>query len=161
MERSIELDKIKSKVGILDFTKATLEDFNKIQKYAADGEISKEQMTLLIGAMPHFVELQQGYVDGLKNVINSAKETQKDALRGIYSTLENITELLKTIVNKSDSEELHSKIADIALKLADYGIEVSKIIQETNKDNNNTWKYIAGGVSAVVMLVGGLLIRKK
>lgn len=112
-------------------------------------------------AIPHFVQLQQAYVDGLKSVINSAKETQKDALSGISVTLENITDLLKTIVHKSETEELRSKITDIALKLADYGLEIAKIMQETNKENNNTWKYIAGGVSAVVVLVGGLLLRRK
>jgi polyhydroxyalkanoate synthesis regulator phasin len=161
MDKAAELEKIKSKTGIDDLASATGKDFEKIQELAAKGDITKEQMKLLVEAMPHFVQLQQAYVDGLKAVINSAKETQKDALRGISVTLENITDLLKTIIHKSETEELRSKIADIALKLADYGLEIAKIIQETNKENNNTWKYIASGVSAVVLLVGGLWLRKK
>lgn len=161
MDKVAELEDVKSKTGIDDLTKATEKDFEKIQDLAAKGEISKEQMKLLVEAIPHFVQLQQAYVDGLKSVISSAKETQKDALRGISVTLENITELLKVIVNKSETEELRSKIADIALKLADYGLEIARIMQETNKENNNTWKYIASGVSAVVLLVGGVLLRRK
>ncbi len=75
--------------------------------------------------------------------------------------MENITDLLKEIVYKSESEALREKIADISLKLADYGLEIAKIIQETNKENNNTWKYVAASVSGVVLLVGGLLFRRK
>ena len=161
MDKYKELEKIKKQTGIDDLKNATGKDFERIQELAAKGDISKGQMKLLVEAMPHFIQLQQAYVDGLKSVITSAKETQKDALRGISVTLENITDLLKTIVNKSETEELRSKIADIALKLADYGLEVAKIMQETNKENNNTWKYIAGGVSGVVVLVGGLLLRRK
>ena len=161
MEKTAELEKIKTKIGIDDLASATGKHFERMQELAANGEISKEQMRLLVEAMPHFLQLQQAYVDGLKSVINSAKETQKEALRGISVTLENITDLLKTIVNKSATEELRSKIADIALKLADYGLEIAKIMQEANKENNNTWKYMAGGVSAVVLLVGGVLFSRK
>jgi len=161
MDKAAKLEKIKKKTGIEDLNNATEKDFERIQELAAKDEISREQMKLLVEAMPNFLQLQQAYVDGLKSVINSAKETQKDALRGISVTLENITDLLKTIVQKSETEELRSKIVDIALKLADYGLEIAKILQETNKENNNTWKYIAGGVSAVVLLVGGLLFRRK
>ncbi|CAH0535391.1 hypothetical protein VST7929_02964 [Vibrio stylophorae] len=161
MDKTSELEQIKAKIGITELSGTTAKDFEKIQELAANGDITKEQMKLLVEAIPHFVQLQQAYVDGLKSVISSAKETQKDALRGISVTLENITDLLKTIVHKSETEELRSKIADIALKLADYGLEIAKIMQETNKENNNTWKYIAGGVSAVVMVVGGLLLRRK
>lgn len=59
-------------------------------------------MKLLVKAMPHFVQLQQTYIDGLKSVIHSAKATQKDALRGISVTLENITDLLRTIIQENN-----------------------------------------------------------
>ena len=155
------LENVKSKTGITDFENVTSAQFKKIQELAAKDDISREQMQLLVEAMPNFVDLQKTYVDGLKAVINSAKETQKDALRGISATLDSITNLLNNIVNKSETEELRSKIADIALKLADYGLEIAKILQETNKENNATWKYIVGGVSACLLLIGGLWVRKK
>lgn len=161
MDQNKELEKVQTKTGINDLSKVTDNEFKKIQDMAARGEISREQMKLLVEAIPHFVQLQQAYVDGLKSTISAAKESQKDALRGISVTLENITDLLKTIVNKSETDELRSKIADIALKLADYGLEVAKILQETNRENNNTWKYIASGVSAVVLVVGGIFLRRK
>src|SRR5690554_3445541 len=134
-----ELEKIKSKAGIEDLSQVTDNEFRRIQDLAAQGEISKGQMKLLVEAIPHFVQLQQTYVDGLKSTINAAKETQKDALRGISVTLENITDLLKTIVNKSETEELRSKIADIALKLADYGLEVRSEERRVGKECRYRW----------------------
>lgn len=160
-EKIAKLEKIKAKVGVQDLSQVTDDEFQKLQYLAAQGQISREQMKLLVEAIPHFVQLQQTYIDGLKSSINAAKETQKDALRGISVTLENITDLLKNIVNKSETEELRSKIADIALKLADYGIEIAKILQETNRENNNTWKYIAGGVSALSVMVLSVFMFNK
>jgi polyhydroxyalkanoate synthesis regulator phasin len=147
MNKDERLKNLKNKVGIDDFTSVSNDKFKTIQSLVGEGKISKDEMKLLIEAMPNFVQLQQTYVDGLKTVINGAKETQKDALRGISITLENITEILITLAKDAESDELRSKIADIALKLADYGKEIAKILQETNKDNNNTWKQIAGFAS--------------
>lgn len=161
MNKDSELERIRSKVDIQDFGNVSYDEFERIQNFAAKGEISKEQLKLLVEVIPNFIQLQQKFVDGLQSVINSAKESQRDALRGISVTLENITDLLKEIVYKSESEALREKIADISLKLADYGLEIAKIIQETNKENNNTWKYVAASVSGVVLLVGGLLFRRK
>ena len=161
MEKDEKLDGLKNKTNIKDFTKVSNKEFETIQKLAGVGKISKEEMRLLVEAMPNFVQLQQTYVDGLKTVINGAKETQKDALRGISIILENITEILKDIVQNAETEELRSKVADIALKLADYGINIAKIVQETNKENNNTWTQIAGFVSVAVVVVGGIFIASK
>ena len=161
MDKSTELEKLKNLIGINNFSTVTNAEFKKIQEFAAEDAISKEQMKLLVESIPHFVQLQQTYVEGLKSVINAAKESQKDALRGISATLENITDLLKAIVEKSETDELRSRIAEIALKLADYGLEIAKILKEANRENNDTWKYIAGSVGAVVALIGGIFIMKK
>ena len=161
MNKASELEKIKSKINIQDFGNVSYNEFKKIQDFSAKGELSREQLKLLVDVIPNFIQLQQKFVDGLQSVISSAKESQRDALRGISVTLENITDLLKEIVYKSESEDLREKIADISLKLADYGLEIAKIIQETNKENNNTWKYVAASVSGVVFLVGGLFLHRK
>lgn len=111
------------------------------------------QRLLILPSKPHFVQLQKTYIDGLKSVIHSAKETQKDALKGISVTLENITDLLRMIIQKSETEELRSEIANIALKLADYGLEIAKIIQETNKE-----KTIHGSILQAEFLLCFLLL---
>lgn len=161
MNRDLKLNSLKTKIGIDDFNKVTKEQFEKIQILAGEGIISKEEMKLLVEVMPNFVQLQQTYADTLKTTINAAKETQKDALRGISVTLDNITDLLKTIAQNAETEELRSKIADIALKLADYGIDVAKILQDTNKENNTMWKQMTLAASAVVITVGGIFLSTR
>lgn len=164
MNKNSELEKLKEKTGIDNFELTTNDQFKKIQELASRNEISKEQMRILVEAIPHFVQLQQTYVDGLKTIIHSAKESQKSALDGISRNLENITNILNNLINKSETEELRSKIADIALKLADYSLEIAKILHEANKDNNNTWKYIASGATAclaVVVAIGMIFSNKK
>ena len=58
MEKTAELEKIKTKIGIDDLASATGKHFERMQELAANGEISKEQMRLLVEAMPHFLQLQ-------------------------------------------------------------------------------------------------------
>lgn len=156
-----KLDNIRKITGVRDFENATVQDFKKIQSAFSKGDISKDQLQMLVKVMPNFVELQQGYVDGLKSVINSAKDTQQDALKGISKTLDEITMIIKIIAEKSDSEELNSKIVDITIQLADYGLKVANILKEANDSNNDVWKYIAGGLSVVTLGVLGMFFRKK
>lgn len=157
MSKNDLIEALKRKTGINDFKSVSSDQFKKIQEKVATHSISREEMQLLIEMMPNFVQLQQNYLDGLKLIINSAKETQKDALSGISKQLENITDLLKNIVDKAETEELRSKIADIALQLASYGVEIARILLEANKDNNSTWKEIAKMSAVVVSVVVGVL----
>ena len=161
MNNDTRLNKLKTKTGIDDFNSVSNKQFETVQRLAGEGEISKEDMKLLLEVMPNFVQLQETYIDGLKTIINSAKETQKDALRGITITIENLTALLQSIVEKSETEELRSKIVDISLKLAEHGLEIAKIVQETNKENNNLWKSIAGVAAGALLVVGGIFVASK
>ena len=161
MNKEEQLNSLKRKIGINDFKSVSSEQFKEIQIFAAKGEISKEDMKLLVEAMPHFVQLQQAYIDGLKTVINAAKESQKEALRSISITLEQITDLLKIIVQNAETEELRSKIADQAIILAEYGLKIAVILSNTNKDNNNTWKYIAGTISVTFVALTSIFVAFK
>ncbi|MDD2640704.1 MAG: hypothetical protein PHS65_06895 [Arcobacteraceae bacterium] len=156
-----QLNSLKTKTGVNDFDSVSNEQFENIQVLAGEGKISKKEMESLVEAIPNFIQLQETYIDGLKATINSAKETQKDALRGITITIENLTKLLQSIVEKSETEELRSKIVDISLKLAENGLEIAKILQETNKENNNLWKSIAGVAATTLVVVGSIFIASK
>ena len=161
MNRDTNMDNIKRKTGINDFNTVSNKQFEDIQVLAGKGKITKEEMQLLVEMMPNFVQLQETYIDGLKTIINSAKETQKDALSGITVTIENFTALLHTILEKAETEELRSKVADISLKLADHGIEIAKILQETNKENNSLWKTLGSVAAVALVVVGTVFINSK
>ncbi len=161
MNGNSRLNDLKIKTTIDNFNSVSKQEFENIQRLAGEGKISKEEMKLLVEAIPNFIQLQETYIDGLKTIINSAKETQKDALRGITITIENLTALLQTIVEKSETEELRLKIADISLKLAEHGMEIAKILQATNQENNNLWKSIAGIAATALIVVGGIFVATK
>lgn len=155
------LENLKQKIGIHDFNLVSDSQFANIQKMAARKLISKEEMQLLVEMMPNFVQLQQTHLDGLKAVINGTKENQKVALDGIVKALESSSDLLKSIVDKTKSEELLSKIADISLQHAHYEIKVAEIIQEVNQDNNSTWKEISRIASVVILVIGGIFLSTR
>lgn len=161
MNNDTNVDNIKRKTGIDDFTSVSNEQFKNIQVLAGKEKITKEEMQLLVEMMPNFVQLQETYIDGLKTIINSAKETQKDALRGMTITIENLTALLHSILEKAETEELRSKIADISLKLAEHSIEIAKILQETNKENNSLWKTLGNIAAVALVVVGTVFINGK
>jgi len=161
MNNETRLNKLKTRTGIDDFSSVSNEQFETVQRLAGEGEISKEDMKLLVELMPNFVQLQETYINGLKIIINSAKETQKDALRGITVTIENLTALLHNILEKAETEELRSKVADISLKLADHGIQIAKILQETNKENNSLWKTLGGVAAVAFVTVGTVFIKSR
>lgn len=154
MDKDKELELVKEKIGVSDLSQVSDEDFKRIQELAARNELSRHQMTLLVEAMPQFVELQKTYIEGLKELIASAKETQRDALHGISQGLDRLTEVLKEIVSRSESDELRGKVADIALRLSEYHLEIAKILKETNQDNNSFWKGVGVAAGVAVAAVG-------
>ncbi len=161
MDREYLLESLKQKIGIDDFESVSDSQFAKIQKLVAGNVISKEEMNLLVEIMPNFVQLQQTYVDGLKTLINAAKENQREALMGISKQLENSIDLLKHIVDKAETEELRFKIADIALQIAKYGVEIAEKLKEVNKDNNSTWKEIGRIASVAFVILGGIFLSNR
>ena len=161
MEETIALEKIKSILGINDISKMTDEDFVNLQSYIAKNEISKKEMERLVAAIPHIVQLQQRYAESLKSTIDSMKDSQTEAMRCISHSIDSIMGILKDIVSKSETEELRSKIADITLELAKYGLEYAKIVQEMNKENNNAWKYLVGSLAFLGACFVGYFAGKK
>lgn len=160
-DRDADLMKIRDKLNISSLSTASLDDFKKIQDGLISQKLSNDELKLLVDAMPNFVQLQGKYVEGLVSLINSAKETQKEALIGISDNIKNVTDLLKIIATKSETDDLREKIVEVTIKLSDYSLEISRILQETNRDNNDTWKFIATGLSVVVGVVGVFIGKRK
>lgn len=161
VEDTTAIEKIKAKLGLNDLSKLTDEDFATFQKYVVENEISKRQMEQFIAVIPHIVQLQQAYAENLKSTIDSMKDSQSEALKCISHSLDSIMSILRDILNKSETEELRSKIADITLELAKYGLEYAKIVQEMNKENNNAWRYVFGSLAFIGACIFGYFAGKK
>jgi len=146
-----DIDKIKKRFGVENGKSITGRQFETIMDNVALGEISKEHAMLLLNALPNFVELQKTYLDGIKTIANSARETQKSAMDAIskVAELDSLISIINKLSDNVESEELKSKIIDALIKIANLKNEIVKILQEVNTSNNSIWKEIALTVAAV------------
>lgn len=160
MDKLKELERLGGEFGVSDFSEVTDAQFREMQKRFARGGISKEEMSLLLEAMPNSVQLMQSYADGLKATINSAKEVQKEALQGISRGLDGTRDVLKILANKVETDAARLEIAKCSLELARYEAEISKIIRKTNRDNMKFWSTVITSISGAAVAVVILFRRK-
>lgn len=157
-----DIDKTKKRFGVENGKSITGQQFETIMDNVALGEISKEQAMLLLSALPNFVELQKTYLDGIKTIANSARETQKSAMDAIskVAEIDSLISIINKLSDNVESEELKSKIIDALIKIANLKNEIVKILQEVNTSNNSTWKEIALTVAAVASVAVAALIAR-
>lgn len=155
------LDSLKSRYEIKDFADVSGPEFSRLQKAIADGDIGTNELKILTDAIPNFVQLQISYIESLKEVVGAAKETQKQALTGISGSLDALNRSFEVLLKADHSEVVTLKIIDATIELAKINVELAKVIQQTNNDNNSLWKYMSGAAAAVVFVVGGLLVSRK
>jgi len=155
-----DIDKIKKRFGVENGKSITGRQFETIMDNVALGEISKEHAMLLLNALPNFVELQKTYLDGIKTIANSARETQKSAMDAIskVAELDSLISIINKLSDNVESEELKSKIIDALIKIANLKNEIVKILQEVNTSNNSIWKEIALTVVAVASVAVAAVI---
>ena len=165
---STDIQKIQeniSKIDTKNLTKEQIDEFVKLQKMIAEGEVSKKELELLVSTIPNFVELEKIYIDGLKKIADNAKDSQKEAIAGIIKSLDNAYKILDGISNKTDNEELLSKIADLVINLSEKSIQLAEITKDMNENNNNFWenltKYAGIGLVVITAISSILLSQKK
>lgn len=153
-QSSDELRDLKAKVGLRDLSKITLEQFAGIQKMAAEGDVTVEQMKQLVTALPHFVELQKQTIEGLKQVVDGVQEAQREALQSISQALEGASKTLQVLAEKVESDETRLKLAEHAISVGRLGLDLANIISGMNRDNNSLWRTLAMniGVLAVALV---------
>jgi len=150
---SDELAKLKDVTGVHDLEHASPQDVAKIDKMAAQGKLSLEQMELLVAAIPHFVELQKAAIQALQDTVAAARAVQKEALQAVGKSLDSASRILEQMASGVQTDEARMQIAGQAIEIGRLGLEVAKLIESMNKDNNSLYKYIAGAVAAVVIAV--------
>ena len=139
-----DLNGLKKKAGIHTLGKMTLEQFARVQKLAAENELTLEQLKQLVKALPHFVALQKQTIDGLKQVVEEAKESQREAIQAVSHSLTVASRTLEILAEKAETDEVQLKLAEQAIQVGRLGIEISNIIAQMNRDNNSLWGMIGG-----------------
>jgi len=148
-----DLKSAKQKSGISDFESVSVEDMAEINKLAGKGELSLDELQELVGAIPDFVELQKQTVEGLRETAEGAKESQKAAISAVQESLNGVNETLSILAESAENDEARLEIAKITKDVGEQGVKIAEIIEEMNRDNNNTWKAIAGGAGALALAI--------
>jgi len=148
-----ELAKVKEITGIQDLEHASSQDVAKIDKLAAQGKLTTEQMQLLVAAIPHFVELQKETIKALQHVVAAVREVQKEAIQSVSRSLDSASRILEQLASGVQTDEARMQIAGHAIEIGRLGLEVAKVIESMNKDNNSLWKYITGAVIAIALAI--------
>jgi hypothetical protein len=152
-----KLVKVKEITGIHDLERASPQDVEKINKLGAQGELDIEQMQLLVAAIPHFVELQKAAIQALQDTVAAVRDVQKESIGSVSRSLDSASRILEQLASGVQTDEARMQMAGHAIEIGRLGLEVAKIIESMNKDNNSTWKYITAGIAFVVAVIGGLV----
>ena len=150
------IEDLKTITGVSDFENASPEDMAKIDKMAAQGKLNLEQMKLVIEAMPHFVELQKTTVQALQDTVAAARDVQKEAVQSVGNSLNAASRILEQLAGTVETDDARMRLAEIAIEVGRLGLEIARILEQMNKDNNNLWKWISG--AAVTLAAAVILI---
>lgn len=154
------LDEAKSIAGLEDLDRVDLEEFARIHEKAAEGELNLEHVKLLAKHIPDFVQLQKDTVEGLRDIVQEATESQELALEEVGQSLDGLNETLTMLAESAESDDARIEIAKITRELGEISLKIGKIIREMNEDNNRFYgKVIAVGgglaLAVLVVLTGG------
>ena len=158
--KNADLNDLRKKAGVRNLGKMTAKQFGRVQKLAAEGELTLEQLKLLVRALPHFVALQKQTIEGLKKVVEGARESQREAIRAVSHALDAASRTLEILAGQAETDETRLKLAEQAVEVGRLGIEVGIIIAQMNRDNNSLWRTIAATagfvtVALIVVFSGG------
>lgn len=162
-----DIDSIKRNFGIKDGKSATNQQFETLMDKVAIGEISKEQVMLLLNALPNLVELQKTYIDGIKTIADSAKEMQKNVIDNISKSgdIESSIAVINKLLDNAETEELKFKILDALVKITIFKLEIerekAKRLQEVNQSNNSFWKKIGVAAASVASVAVAIAFKMK
>jgi hypothetical protein len=105
----------------------------------------------------NYIEVLKSYVESSTKITNASKEVQLAALYKLSS--HNRDKVIEAMIelSKNGSEDLKNKILE---KISEITSEQSKLektthdtLKEMNKDNNDFWLKLAGGLAVCALLI--------
>lgn len=161
MGKEVNLEALKQRLNVDDFLHVGPLEFSRIQQAITEGALEPHELKILADVIPNLVQLQKGHIETLKEVISSAKDTQKTALEGISQSLKSLDKLLDFFSTAEQSDEIKGKIIDATIKLTEINVEIAKLIEKSNSDNNSFWRYVTGAAATAFVVVGGVLFSRR
>jgi len=99
VQQGQELEQFKETAGIQDLANVSSKEFAKIEKLAAEDQLSQEQVAGAVPHIPNFLELQKESIQKLEAVIEKAGTSQQTALDIVRTSLETQLRILEHSTN--------------------------------------------------------------
>ncbi len=154
MSKELQINELRKKTGVYNFSKLTLDEYKHIQKMLSEDKFDKQELSLLVELLPNLVNLQKDYIESVKEITKQAGNAQAAA----FNVIDRQMKVLEKLADNVETDEARLKIAEI---LSEMSKNVNNIIKEMNGDNNGLWKWVAAGAAAVVGIVGTIFVSRR
>lgn len=131
------LNEVRQITGIDALNKLSSEQVEGMLRLAAENKLQKRHLQALMTTYPEFVQLQiealkhmPEAISGQVDVARIASDSQKEALNVVSKVSSEVTEVLKTIAGKSQSERVQEKLAELAVEQGKFVIETTRNMSE-------------------------------
>jgi len=165
LDQQQTLEELQQKTGIRDLKNLSTSDVDKVLKLAGNGTLSETHVKALVGLTPDFIQhLEQLSVKTLETISKlpeNAKASQVEALATVQSSIKGMSEMLgvlKTLAENAQTDETREKIGHVIVEFSKLYVELSKISQQMNTDNNAMWKALATTALSVFAIVSSVLV---
>lgn len=148
---------IKNITGIKDLKKLSQEDLQKIFELIGKNKLTEKHIEALIKNYPHFIQAEIEALKSIQNIAQSAENSQKEVLKTMSKSIEGIISILEKLADKSESDTIRMKIAELTVEVSKINLEFAKISKGINEDNNKFWFKIASIAGMIIVIAGKII----
>ena len=168
-----DLKRIQDATGIQDIQNLDADKLERVIDAVNTQKITAEDIQNLVKMFPsEFLASLAFAAEGIKTSINHASSAQMENLKGttvtqmqvistITDSLRTIEETIRLLATQAQSDSFRSEATRVLMELARYKLEIAKILQgvndannqnrlDTQKENNDFYKYVVGGALTLV-----------
>lgn len=141
------------------FTQA---DMDKLLADIRSGKMTEEKLIKLFMLQKNaelVVNSEISYFKSLLASFEGVKQSQKAIIEGVSNSLKPHVAILEKLATLPQSEENIRNLATVTIELARLQLEVNRTLADLNKQNNATWIGLAQVAAAVVVGMGGVIIK--
>jgi hypothetical protein len=145
VQQDRELEEFKEITRTEDLDNVSSEEFARLEKLAAEDQLSREQIASVVPHIPNYYELQES-IQKLGAVIEKAGTSQQTALDIVGQSLDSEFRILEHMTKSAVTDEMRLKLADITREVGHDGRQIALAMR---RDNNQFWGNVGKGLLAV------------
>ena len=153
MKGATIVDEIIEITGIRDLKKMTEADTVKLLRLIGEQKLKEEHVRALVKIAPSFIGLAVESLKAISAVAKASGASQIDALQSVQQSISAISEALQVLAASAKSDKTREKLARAILEAGRLYVELARISQQMNANNNDFWLKLAGVAAMVLVAV--------